>query len=102
MANTLHFDNERQKREAFIKEIGEGKVIDEFEWISNKPDKPEIHKVTDTGIILVYGKTTGKLITKLIARPRQISRLYKSVGRKAPQWLMAKAGSNKDKGYNQR
>ena len=38
---------------------------------------PEVHKITDTALILVYNQRTGILVTKLIARPAQILRYYR-------------------------
>ena len=68
--NSYHWENERTMRNALIRKIGEGQNI--------KTNGPEIHKLSDTGIITIYNQYTGKLITKLIARPGQVRRFYKA------------------------
>lgn len=81
-----HYNDKRHKREKFIEERlgGDGKVIDSF--IVNKGHKNglERHEITDNGIILVYNAFSGKLVSKLIARPQQIKRYYELTGRPPP------------------
>ena len=69
-----HYRTDRQEREEIIRQIGQGNVIGEYTIDKGHKNGPELHKVTDTAIILIYNKRTGKLITKLIARPNQITR----------------------------
>lgn len=76
--NSLHFDTERQTRENCIKNIiGEGKMVAKFEVDRGHRNGPEFHVITDTGIIEIYNKRSGKLITKLIARAGQITRYFR-------------------------
>lgn len=100
MTTTLHFSRDRQSRENLIKQIGEGKVIKTVELDKGHPNGPEIHKITDNAIVVIYNKRTGKLITKLIARPNQIRRYYEEG--KAPKELIKKAKEHQRKGYNER
>ena len=96
-----HYEIDRQAREAIIEKIGYGKVVAEFIIDRGHRNGPEIHKISDTGIIKIYNKRSGKLITKLIARPGQIRRYYE-VG-KAPKNLIQKAIDNTVKhDYNYR
>ncbi len=96
-----HYEMDRQAREAIIEKIGYGKVVAEFTIDRGHRNGPEIHKISDTGIITIYNKRSGKLITKLIARPGQIRRYYE-VG-KAPRNLIQKAIDNTVKNdYNYR
>ena len=70
-----HYGKDRKQREEIIKNIiGEGHVIRTMEVDKGHKNGTEIHKLTDTGIIEVYNKATGKLITKLIARCGQAKR----------------------------
>lgn len=46
--------------------------MDSFVVDRGHPNGPEIHSVTDTGIIVVHNQRTGKMVTKLIARPGQV------------------------------
>lgn len=97
---SFHFSRDRQDREVLIKQIGEGKVIKTVVVDKGHPNGPEIHKVTNNAIVLIYNQRTGKLITKLIARPNQIKRYYEEG--KAPKEVLDKAFSHMKKGYNER
>lgn len=99
---TNHYKNKRYKREKFINKhlYGSGNVIDSFVVDRHHPDGAEIHCVTDTGLIIVYNAITKKLVTKLIARPKQIKRLYKGVGKTPPRYLMDLAYWRNSLNYN--
>lgn len=75
--NSKHYTKDRQAREAIIAQIGTGTVIKEVVVDRGHRNGPEVHKITDTALILVYNQRTGILVTKLIARPAQILRYYK-------------------------
>ena len=75
--NSRHYTNDRQNREAIITQIGVGTVIKTVVIDRGHRNGPEIHKITDTALILVYNQRSGKLVTKLIARPAQILRYYR-------------------------
>ena len=65
-----HYKEKRCTRESLISDvIGEGNVIDSFFVNRGHKDGPEIHSITDTGIILIHNQKSGKMVTKLIARP---------------------------------
>lgn len=72
-----HYTNDRKKREEIIKEIGYGNIIKTVVVDRGHKNGPEIHNISDTGIITIQNERTKKLITKLIARPAQIKRYYK-------------------------
>lgn len=72
-----HYTNDRQKREEIIKKIGYGKIIKSVVVDRGHKNGPEIHNLSDTGIITIQNQRTKKMITKLIARPGQIKRYYK-------------------------
>ena len=74
--NSTHYTTERETREALIQQIGYGIIIKEVEVDRGHKNGPEIHKISDTGIIIVYNKRTHKMITKLIARPGQLRRYF--------------------------
>lgn len=75
-ADSLHYMFDREQREQKIKEIGLGKLLDSFNVDKGHRNGPEIHVVTSTGIIIIYNARTKVMVTRLIARPRQIERLY--------------------------
>ena len=75
--NSRHYTRDRQRREAIITQIGTGNIIKEVVVDRGHRNGPEVHKITDTALILVYNQKSGKLVTKLIARPAQILRYYR-------------------------
>lgn len=95
--NSLHYSLERTTRDDLIKNvIGYGKVIKRVNVESGHPKGPEVHEISDTGIITIYNAWTGKLVTRLIARPGQLERYYKNI----PEDLLKKSIYNCRKGYN--
>lgn len=100
--NSKHYQSERNRREKIIQNCihGDGDVIDSFIVDKGHKDGVEIHNITNTGLIIIYNKESGKLITKLIARPAQINRYYSELNRKPPQWLLDLAHWHYRMGYN--
>lgn len=86
---SAHYQNDRLIREHMIQYIGQGTVVRTVRWDRGHPNGAEIHKITDTGIIIIFNERTGKLITKIIARPNQIRRYWEEG--KAPQAIVNKA-----------
>ena len=76
-----HYMNDRRDRENRIRLIGEGNTIKVAVVDKGHRNGPEIHMLSDTGIITILNHQTGKRITKLIARPGQIRRYYESENR---------------------
>ena len=76
MKKSSHWRLERKERAKIIAQIGKGNIIKEVEVDRNHPNGPEIHKISDTGIITIFNKRTKKMITQLIARPGQIRRYF--------------------------
>lgn len=95
--NSKHYTMDRKAREQVIRSIGEGNIVATFTVDRNHPNGAELHKITDTGIIIICNKRTNKMITKLIARPGQIRRYYKNG--KAPKNLIEKAIDNTVKNH---
>lgn len=95
--NSKHYSEEREAREAIIRKIGQGEVVASFRVDRGHRNGAEIHKITNTGIILIYNERTGKMVTKLIARVGQIRRYYKDG--KAPRYLIEKALDNTVKNH---
>ena len=92
---------ERNIRNDFIKEhIGVGNPLRTFKWDKGHPNGPELHTITDTGIIIVQNERTKKLVTTLIARPGQIYRYYINEGLYPPKELMNIAKEHTEAGYN--
>jgi hypothetical protein len=81
-----HYKSKRDRREKLIHEHihDDGNIIDGFIVDKGHKNGAEVHSITDNGIIIIENYHTGKLITKLIARPHQIIRYYESTGRQPP------------------
>lgn len=94
-----HYISDRQARENLIAEIGYGKVIKSVVVDRNHPNGPEIHEISNTGIITIYNQRTHKMITKLIARPGQIRRYYKE-NEIIPRELLELAREHQKMAYN--
>ena len=103
MTSSEHYINERQERNFFINTfIGKGNIIDQFVVDRGHPGGAEIHSVTDTAIIIIHNQSTNKLITELIARPEQLRRLYRSVGKEPPKKVLRLAYKHNIERYNER
>ena len=97
-----HYKNKRYKRERFINEYlhGDGKVIDSFIVDKGHIHGKERHDITENGVIVIYNAESGKLVTKLIARPQQIQRYYEGTNREPPQWLLDLCQWHQELNYN--
>lgn len=98
--NSYHYNRDRQLRESIINQIGVGNVIKEVEVDRGHRNGPEIHKITDTGLILIYNKESKKLITKLIARVGQINRYYQN-NERPPKKVIQLAKYHFEMGWNE-
>lgn len=96
--NSKHWRADRQKRSQIIAQIGMGRVIKEVVVDRGHKNGPEIHKITTTGLVVIYNQQTGIMITILIARPNQIRRYYAE--NEAPQDIINLAIEHMKKGYN--
>lgn len=93
-----HYMTDRQYREELIRFIGQGRTIGTFIVDKGHPNGAERHELTDTGIIIIYNARTGKLVTKLIARPQQVKRYYPNGD--YPQKVVELAYQHTKAGYN--
>ena len=71
-----HWKNDRNKRNEIIEKIGCGNTIKTVVVDRHHKNGPEVHEISDTGIITIFNQRTKKMITKLIARPGQIKRYF--------------------------
>ncbi len=80
-----HYQGQRSERERFIDEhFKDDYIVDEFIVDKGHPHGAERHCITNSGIIIVFNANSGKLVTKLLARPQQIKRYYENSGREPP------------------
>ena len=97
--NSKHWDTDRKERAKAIAEIGTGNIIKVVEVDRHHKNGPEIHEISDTGIITIFNKATHKMITQLIARPTQIKR-YFTATEKIPNGLLKLARQHQELGLN--
>ena len=95
---SYHYLKDRQERRELIKSLGSDKVI--YKAYVDRNGSQQVHYITSNGVILIYDKIKKILITKYIARPNQIKRLYESNNKKAPNWLLKLAYEHKQEGLN--
>lgn len=100
-----HYKTMRNRREKFIESFlgGDGEVIDDFIVDRGHPKGPEMHRLTSNGIIIVYNLWSGKLVTRLIARPQQVKRYYEATGWEPPpeyEHVLELARTHNILGYN--
>lgn len=97
-----HYKTKRHKREKFIKEHlhGDGEVIDSFIVDNGHCKGIERHEVTSNGLIIIYNNSSNLLVSKLIARPQQIRKLYKTKNKAPPKWLIKLALHHQKMNYN--
>lgn len=74
--NSRHWTKDRQNRKELIETIGYGNIIKTVVVDRHHRNGPEIHEISDTGIITIFNQRTKKMITQLIARPGQIRRYF--------------------------
>lgn len=100
-----HYQSQRSEREKFIDEhFSDDYIVDEFVVDKGHPHGAERHCITNNGIIVVYNLNSGKLVTKLLARPQQIKRYYENSGRKPPleyENILRLAKQHNILGYNE-
>lgn len=97
--DSLHYRKDRKTREYLVNcVIGDGHVIREMYIDKGHPHGPELHALTDTGVIIISNYDTRKVITKLVARPGQVRRFYR--GETVPNWLLVLARYHEEMEYN--
>lgn len=75
-------------------EGGVGETVSGFLVDNHHENGLEEHFITNNAFIIVRNHTSRKFVTVLVARPGQIKRYYKALGRVAPKWLVQKAYEN--------
>ena len=100
MNKTIHFETREARNKFIFENIGLGNPIRTFRWDKRHPNGPELHTITDTGIIIIQNERTKKLVTTLIARPGQIYRYYINENEVPPKFLMDIAREHTKAGYN--
>lgn len=93
-----------QRHQNIVYEIGSGKCVDAFIVDKEHPNGNEVHYILDNGVIVITNERTGKIVTELIARPRQIYRYWDGLGEDFPKeyrGIISKAREHQSNGYNE-
>lgn len=99
MTKSKHWTTDRTRRNEVIRMIGEGTEIKRVVLDRGHKNGAEIHVISSTGIVTIYNQRTGKMITKLIARPNQIKRYY-TENETIPTEVIALARKHQKMNYN--
>ena len=94
-----HYNKDRIEREKLIKKIGIGKEVATFRVDRHHINGAELHTITSTGIIIIRNERTNKMVTKLIARPAQISRYFDEETKEVKE-IIKIARKHQELGYN--
>lgn len=97
--HTFHLDYEKYKRYNRAIELNKykngnhAKIHITFLVDKNHKDGPELHCVSERGVIFILNKKKYEegrncLITVLLARPNQVIRLYNAIGYYAPKEIV--------------
>jgi len=103
---TRHWDERSTRVNSFaekVKNAGDAKYS--FIVDTEHPNGDEIHTITEKAFIIIQNKRTRNVITVLAARPGQIIRYWKKLGKNIPNdpsfnLIMRFAKSNEDRGLN--
>lgn len=93
-----HYKKDRTERKRVINDEigGYGKTLFTIKCDRGHPNGPELHTVTENGIIIIFNAYTKIHVTDLIARPEQLKRYGKPV----PELTLQKAKNHIAKGWN--
>lgn len=94
MKTSSHYKKDRRKREQRIKMIGKGTIVKVT--IGERDNRPIKYMISDTGIITIWSIENKKVITKIIATPKQIRTYWEE----APTDLIAIAQYHKKMKWN--
>ena len=106
--HTIHWDTERFQREQVVLDLMEENehIMKSFLVDKGHKNGKEIHCVTSSGLIFILNekrfinKEKNPLITILIARKGQLTRLYHSCHLYVPEFLMRIAGEHQRQHLN--
>lgn len=95
MTVSKHYTNDRQEREQLIQQIGNGQIVKRV-----FTDKA-FYAISSTGIVTIMNNKTFKVITRIIARPNQLRKLYAVHSEIVPKYLINQAIHHVNCGYNE-
>lgn len=96
--DSKHYKKDRCERKRIINDEigGYGKKLFTIECDRKHRNGPELHTVTENGIIMIFNAYTKIHVTDLIARPEQLKRYGKPI----PEDTLKKAKYHVNMGWN--
>lgn len=85
MTVSKHYTNDRKEREQLIQWIGNGQIVKRV-----FTDRA-FYAISSTGIVTIMNNKTFKVITRIIARPNQLRKLYAVHNETVPKYLINQA-----------
>ena len=88
-----HYQRDRQYRENNIKEFlgDEGKVVFSTIMYNNKKQKDYRYEITDKAVLIVKATDADFIITKMLARPSRIKRVWADAPKEVIEIAIANA-----------
>ena len=88
-----HYQKDRQYRENNIKEFlgDEGKVVFSTIMYNDKKQKDYRYEITDKAVLIVKATDADFIITKMLARPRRIKRVWADAPKEVMEIAIANA-----------
>ena len=88
-----HYQRDRQFRENNIKEFlgDEGKVVFSTIMYNDKKQKDYRYEITDKAVLIVKATDTDFIITKMLARPSRIKRIWADAPKEVMEIAIANA-----------
>lgn len=85
---TQHWSYRKSRQEVLLDNIPKGNLLQSFYVDRGHYRGAEIHYVFSNGVVVIVNAKTKRLITKLIARPKQVIRYYHATGLTPPMELI--------------
>lgn len=88
-----HYQRDRQYRESNIKEFlgDEGKVVFSTIMYNDKKQKDYRYEITDKAVLIVKATDADFIITKMLARPSRIKRVWADAPKEVIEIAIANA-----------
>ena len=92
-----HYQRDRQYRENNIKEFlgDEGKVVFSTIMYNDKKQKDYRYEITDKAVLIVKATDADFIITKMLARPSRIKRVWADAPKEVIEIAIANARDSK-------
>ena len=103
---TEHWKDRGDRISSYASKVRDvGDAVYSFVVDTKHPNGNEIHTITERAFIIIQNERTKKFITVLAARPAQITRYWKNLGKSIPNdptfnLIMRFAENNKGRGMN--